>query len=119
MTIKAILVATLFTLLTGCSLSYQETISTHKNFRVVSIQTSPELKADLLDMADFQMYYNQPLSARCANLLQVGDYTLMNKVVLTVAGVSKTTLENINNDENYCIKATPQQIEKIGTAFDH
>jgi hypothetical protein len=119
MTIKSILVASLFLLLTGCSLSYQETISTHKNFRVVSIQTSPEPKADLMDMADFQMYYDQPLSARCASLLKAGDYTLMNKVVLTVAGISKTTLENINNDENYCIKATPEQIDKIGTAFDH
>lgn len=118
MMIKTIFVATFFLFLGGCSFSYQHSISTEKNFRVVSIQTSPEPKADLMDMADFQMYYNQPLSSHCANLLKAGDYTLMNKVVLTVAGVSKTTLENVNNDENYCIKATPQQIDKIGTSFD-
>lgn len=118
MTIKTLMIATLLIILSGCSISYSESMTTHRSFRVVSIQQTPEPKADLLDMTNFQMYYNQPLSERCASSLAVGDHLLMNKVVVKVAGVTSVRLENMNKDDEFCVKATQLQIDSVGTAFD-
>lgn len=98
-----------FTLfLTGCTIGYStHTTALPNNYRVVSIANTPELKADLLSMTDFNMFYNQALPESCRGVIQVGDYIPLTEETttssLTVGEVK--TLKPLFSDGN-CIKAS-------------
>lgn len=108
MNIKIMLFSVFALFLTGCTIGYStHTTALPNNYRVVSIANTPELKADLLSMTDFNIFYNQVLPESCRGVIQVGDYIPMIEETTTTSltvGEVKTLQPLFRSGE--CIKAS-------------
>lgn len=104
MTIKTFIVATMLFILSGCSISYSESITTHRNFRVVAVHDTQPLSVDLLDMTNFNMYYNYPIKPECKDWFKEGKYVLMNETVISFSGMESKSLAMPEAIENLCFK---------------
>lgn len=104
MTIKTLMIATLLIILSGCSISYSESITTHRNFRVVAVYETKPLSVDLLDMTNFNMYYNYPIKPECKDWFKEGSYVLMNETVVSFSGMESKSLAMSETIENLCFK---------------
>ena len=108
MNIKIMLFSVFSLFLTGCSIGYStHTTSLPNNYRVVSIANTPELKADLLSMTDFNMFYNQSLPESCRGVIQVGDYIpLMEETTTSSLTVGEVKTLSPLFPSGECIKAS-------------
>jgi hypothetical protein len=104
MTIKTLMIATLFIILSGCSISYSESITTHRNFLVVAVYDTKPMSVDLLDMTNFNMYYNYPIKPECKDWFKEGSYVLMNETVVSFSGMESKSLAMSEAIENLCFK---------------
>lgn len=113
MKIKFILISMMLMILSGCTMGYAtKSVALPKNYRIVSISDDAELKADLLDMYDFNMYYNQTLSASCRGVVKVGDYVpfLEETTTTAVNGMEIKKLTSLFADGS-CVKASKDAVK--------
>ena len=104
MIIKTLMISTLLIILSGCSISYSESMTTHRNFRVVAVHETKPLSVDLLDMTNFNMYYNYPIKPECKDWFKEGSYVLMNETVVSFSGMESKSLALSEAIENLCFK---------------
>lgn len=105
MIIKTLIISALLFILSGCSISYSESITTHRNFRVVAVNDTPQLSVDLLDMSSFNMYYNYPIKPECKDWFKEGSYVLMNETVVSFSGMESKSLNMPDGLEKLCFKS--------------
>lgn len=104
MTVKTIIVTAMMFILSGCSISYSESMTTHRNFRVVAVHETKPLSVDLLDMNNFNMYYNYPIKPECKDWFKEGNYVLMNETVVSFSGMESKSLAMPEAIEKLCFK---------------
>jgi hypothetical protein len=104
MTIKTLIITAMLLILSGCSISYSESITTHRNFRVVSVYDTKPMSVDLLDMTNFNMYYNYPIKPECKDWFKEGSYVLMNETVVSFSGMESKSLDMPEATEKLCFK---------------
>jgi len=113
MKIKLFLFSIMITFLSGCTIGYAtKSVAIPKNYRIVSIADDSELKADLLDLYGFNMYYNQTLPASCRGVVKVGDYVPFIEETTTIAvnGMETKKLKTLFADGS-CVKASPDDVK--------
>lgn len=104
MIIKNLIIIAMLLILSGCSISYSESITTHRNFRVVAVHATTPLSVDLLDMTNFNMYYNYPIKPECKSWFKEGSYVLMNETVVSFSGMESKSLAMPETIEKLCFK---------------
>jgi hypothetical protein len=104
MTIKTLIITAMLLILSGCSISYSESITTHRNFRVVAVYDTKPMSVDLLDMTNFNMYYNYPIKPECKDWFKEGSYVLMNETVVSFSGMESKSLSMPEATEKLCFK---------------
>lgn len=104
MNIKHFILIAMAFIISGCSTSYSESMTTNRNFLVVSVYETTPLSVDLLDMDNFNMYYNYPIKTKCRNLFKEGDYILLNETDLSFSGVESKSLTMSKTTEKLCLK---------------
>jgi hypothetical protein len=104
MTIKTLIITAMLLILSGCSISYSESITTHRNFRVVAVYDTKPMSVDLLDMTNFNMYYNYPIKPECKDWFKEGSYVLMNETVVSFSGMESKSLAIPESTEKLCFK---------------
>jgi hypothetical protein len=104
MTIKTLIITAMLLMLSGCSISYSESTTTHRNFRVVAVYDTKPMSVDLLDMTNFNMYYNYPIKPECKDWFKEGSYVLMNETVVSFSGMESKSLSMPEATEKLCFK---------------
>lgn len=113
MKIKLLIVSVTLLILNGCTIGYAtKIVDIPKNYRVVSISSERELKADLLEMYDFNILYNQPLPESCRGVVKVGDYMPFIEETTTILanGMEIKKLKNLSTSGD-CVKASPDEMK--------